>query len=158
RAVPRLRRPRQPEGARDEAPPLERLAHGAAAPARLRFQPGADGLRRDALHGAQAEVPALSDARVVPRLSVQSRQRAPVILVVTAAVIERHGAYLVTRRQRGVHLEGYWEFPGGKCEPGESLGDCLRRELQEELGVDAIVADEIFTVTHDYPDRSVELH
>ena len=79
-------------------------------------------------------------------------------LVVTAAVIERNGAYLVTRRQRGVHLEGYWEFPGGKCEPGESLADCLRRELQEELGVDAIVADEIFTVTHDYPDRSVELH
>jgi 8-oxo-dGTP diphosphatase len=81
-----------------------------------------------------------------------------VTLVVSAAVIERDGAYLVTRRQQGVHLEGYWEFPGGKCEKGESLADCLRRELQEELGVDAAVGDELFTVTHHYPARSVELH
>jgi 8-oxo-dGTP diphosphatase len=81
-----------------------------------------------------------------------------VILVVTAAVIERDGAYFVTRRQRGVHLEGFWEFPGGKCDPGESLEDCLRRELREELGVEAEVGREIFTVTHEYPERSVELH
>ena len=80
------------------------------------------------------------------------------IVVVTAAVIERDGAYFVTRRQRGVHLEGLWEFPGGKCEPGESLEDCLRRELREELGVEAEVGREIFTVTHEYPERSVELH
>lgn len=79
-------------------------------------------------------------------------------LVVTAAVIERNDAFLVTRRQRGVHLEGYWEFPGGKCEPGESLADCLRRELREELDTDAAVGEEMFTVTHDYPERSVELH
>ena len=79
-------------------------------------------------------------------------------IVVTAAVIERDDAFLVTRRQRGVHLEGYWEFPGGKCETGESLADCLRRELREELDTDAAVGEEIFTVTHDYPERSVELH
>ena len=79
-------------------------------------------------------------------------------IVVTAAVVERDDAFLVTRRQRGVHLEGYWEFPGGKCEAGESLAQCLRRELREELDTDATVGDEIFTVTHDYPDRSVELH
>ena len=79
-------------------------------------------------------------------------------LIVTAAVIERNGAYLVTRRQRGVHLEGYWEFPGGKCEPDESLADCLRRELREELGTDAAVGREILAVTHHYTERSVELH
>jgi 8-oxo-dGTP diphosphatase len=79
-------------------------------------------------------------------------------LVVTAAVIERDGAYLVTRRPGGVHLEGYWEFPGGKCDGDETLPDCLRRELLEELGVDARIGSEILVVTHDYPERSVELH
>ena len=79
-------------------------------------------------------------------------------MVVTAAVIERDETFLVTRRQKGVHLEGYWEFPGGKCDIGESLEACLARELREELGVDARVGDELFTTTHAYPDRCVELH
>ncbi len=42
-------------------------------------------------------------------------------LIVAAAVIRRGGAFMVTRRQAGVHLEGYWEFPGGKREVGETL-------------------------------------
>ena len=79
-------------------------------------------------------------------------------LVVTAAVIERDGAFLVTRRQQGFHLEGYWEFPGGKCEQGESLADCVRRELREELGTDGDVGAELLAVTHDYPERAIELH
>jgi 8-oxo-dGTP diphosphatase len=81
-----------------------------------------------------------------------------VTIVVTAAVIERDGAFLVTRRQAGVHLEGHWEFPGGKCEPGESLPDSLRRELGEELAVDAEIGSEIFRTTHVYGDRTIELH
>jgi 8-oxo-dGTP diphosphatase len=79
-------------------------------------------------------------------------------VVVTAAIIENAGRYFLTRRQQGVHLEGLWEFPGGKCDPGESLQDCLRRELLEELGCAAIIGEEVFTVTHHYADRSVELH
>jgi 8-oxo-dGTP diphosphatase len=79
-------------------------------------------------------------------------------VVVTAAVIERDGLYLVTRRQKGVHLEGLWEFPGGKCEAGETLAECLQRELREELGTGAAIGPEVFTVTHHYPERSVELH
>jgi len=79
-------------------------------------------------------------------------------LVVTAAVIEERGRFLVTRRQKGVHLAGYWEFPGGKCEAGESLTACLERELREELDVGARVGEEVFTTTHTYPERRVELH
>lgn len=78
--------------------------------------------------------------------------------VVAAAVIERDGAFLLTRRQKGVHLEGLWEFPGGKCEPGESHVVCLARELREELAVDATIGIELLATTHRYPERSVELH
>jgi len=79
-------------------------------------------------------------------------------IVVTAAVIDRDGRFLVTRRQLGVHLEGCWEFPGGKCEAGESLAACLARELREELDVEAHVGEEVLVTTHPYADRSVELH
>ncbi len=79
-------------------------------------------------------------------------------LVVTAAVIERGDEVLVTRRPEGVHLEGHWEFPGGKCEAGESLRACIARELREELGVEALVGEELLATSHDYPDRRVELH
>ena len=79
-------------------------------------------------------------------------------LVVAAAVIVRNDCYLVTRRQRGVHLEGLWEFPGGKCDTGESLAACLERELREELNVEARIGNEIHVVTHRYDDRVVELH
>jgi len=79
-------------------------------------------------------------------------------IVVAAAVIEENGRFLVTRRPPGVHLEGYWEFPGGKCAPGESLHACMRRELAEELDVDAAVGQELLSTTHAYDDRLVELH
>ncbi len=79
-------------------------------------------------------------------------------LVVTAAVVERDDAFLVTRRLRGTHLAGTWEFPGGKCEAGETLEACLVREMREELGVACHVGQEIFTISHDYADRRIRLH
>jgi mutator protein MutT len=79
-------------------------------------------------------------------------------IVVTAAVIERDGHFLVTRRQRGVHLEGCWEFPGGKCEAGEDLAACLTRELREELAVGARAGEELLATTHAYEDRAIEIH
>ena len=81
-----------------------------------------------------------------------------ITLVVTAAVAEREGTFLVTRRLKGTHLAGAWEFPGGKCDPDESLHDCMRREMLEELGVECRVGAELFTIAHTYPDRIVELH
>jgi 8-oxo-dGTP diphosphatase len=81
-----------------------------------------------------------------------------ILLVVAAAVIEREGRILVTKRPDGVHLEGHWEFPGGKCAPGETLEQCILRELWEELAVDAVVESELLSTSHDYVDRRVELH
>ena len=77
---------------------------------------------------------------------------------VVAAVIERESLFLVTRRQRGVHLEGCWEFPGGKVDADETQAAALRREVREELDADVEVADLILTTTHAYPDRTVTLH
>ena len=82
----------------------------------------------------------------------------PPRIVVTAAVIEEDGRFLVTERPGGVHLEGLWEFPGGKCEAGESHTGSLEREILEELDAPIIVGRELLSVVHTYADRIVELH
>jgi len=82
--------------------------------------------------------------------------RAPIVVI--AAVIERDGRFLVTRRLKDTHLSGYWEFPGGKCEPGETHDACLARELREELGAASEIGPELLSVEHAYPTRTVRLH
>jgi len=77
---------------------------------------------------------------------------------VVAAVVERDGGFLLTLRPRGTHLEGHWEFPGGKCEPGETHEAALAREMREELDVEVRVGALVHAVTHAYPERTVELH
>ena len=73
-------------------------------------------------------------------------------VLVAAAIVIEQGRVLLTQRKRGTHLEGAWEFPGGKVQPGEDPRDALRRELDEELGI-AVAAGEIVDVTfHRYPD------
>jgi len=78
-------------------------------------------------------------------------------VLVTAAVIERDGAFLMTRRLEGTHLAGHWEFPGGKCRPNETLEASLIREISEELDARIDVGLEILATTHEYPERTVEL-
>lgn len=79
-------------------------------------------------------------------------------IVVVAAVIERHGRFLLSLRPAGTHLAGHWEFPGGKCDPHETHAEALARELREELDIVAEVGALEYAVTHTYPERSVELH
>jgi len=79
-------------------------------------------------------------------------------IVVVAAIIEDRGRFLLSRRLPGTHLAGTWEFPGGKCDEGESHEACLARELREELGVGAVVGGEILITEHAYPERTVRLH
>lgn len=76
---------------------------------------------------------------------------------VVAAVVERDGRFLITRRLEGTHLAGLWEFPGGKILPGEQPEDALRRELKEELEVEVAVGELIQTVDWTYPEKSVRL-
>jgi len=80
------------------------------------------------------------------------------VVEVAAAVIARNGRYLVTQRGAAQHLGGMWEFPGGKRQPGERLEECLRRELDEELGVEAQVGELLAVVPWSYPERRVVLH
>ena len=78
-------------------------------------------------------------------------------MVVAAGLLFRDGKLLITQRPAGGHLAGLWEFPGGKCEPGETLPECLQRELHEELGVLVNVRECVETLEHAYPEKIVQL-
>jgi 8-oxo-dGTP diphosphatase len=79
-------------------------------------------------------------------------------IAVVAAIIEDGDRFLVTRRQKGVHLEGLWEFPGGKVDDGESHEAALQREIREELDADIAVSDLVLHTTHAYPEKTVALY
>ena len=77
---------------------------------------------------------------------------------VVAALIVKDGKFLVCQRTRHQTMPMKWEFPGGKIEEGEQPRDAMRRELEEELGIDATIGDEVARIRHEYPNRSsVEL-
>ena len=76
---------------------------------------------------------------------------------VVAAIIQRDGAYFATQRGYG-EFEGLWEFPGGKIEPGESREVALKREIQEELGIDITIDKFLCTTEYDYPSFHLTMH
>jgi len=79
---------------------------------------------------------------------------------VVAAVLWQQAAadrFLIAQRQKGKHLENYWELPGGKVEPGESPRQALQRELAEEIGIDPYSASPYMRVYYRYPERNILL-
>lgn len=77
---------------------------------------------------------------------------------VGCAVIERDGKILIAQRCPGDSFAGFWEFPGGKREPEESMEACLVRELREEMGIEIMPRRFLFRCDHTYPERKVELY
>ena len=80
------------------------------------------------------------------------------MIEVAAAVIEQDGRYLITQRGQESHLAGLWEFPGGKRKSGESLEECLMREIKEELDLQVEVGDKLDQEIYAYEEREVMLH
>lgn len=79
------------------------------------------------------------------------------LLVAAAAIVDAGGRALIARRPEGGILGGLWEFPGGKCEAGETSREALSRELEEELGITPIDAVPLIRIPHDYAHADVLL-
>ena len=77
--------------------------------------------------------------------------------VVVGIIRDADGRVLVNQRLPGTHMEGFWEFPGGKRRADEDRETALARELKEELGIDVLRAEPLLRLRHDYPERTVHL-
>ena len=99
----------------------------------------------------------IADA-VLPREGVEHGGARQIVDVAVGVLIRAGGEFLLTSRPPGKVYEGYWEFPGGKFEAGESVEQALRRELIEEIGL-TITAPQLWkTELVDYPHALVRLH
>ena len=78
-------------------------------------------------------------------------------ILVTAGIIIRGQEILICQRHRSDPYGLQWEFPGGKVKDGEALETAIRRELREELGIEATIGEEVYRLRHRYPDRYVEV-
>jgi A/G-specific adenine glycosylase len=86
------------------------------------------------------------------------RKKVPHLIVGAAVVVNRKGEILIAQRRNEDMLGGLWEFPGGKQESGETIQECIARELKEELGITVEVGDFLVTVKHAYSHFTMELH
>ena len=97
----------------------------------------------------------LEDPAVLP---VRSARKARPHYQVTAGLIWKDGKLLIAQRPADGMLGGLWEFPGGKQEPGETLSECLAREIREELDMTIAVHEQVCSVDHAYSHLSITLH
>ncbi len=88
----------------------------------------------------------------------ETRDPLPHKQIGVAVIWNDAGQILIDRRPQKGLLGGLWEFPGGKIEPGETVEDCIRREIQEELGIEVIVGDRLIVITHAYSHFRVTLN
>jgi 8-oxo-dGTP diphosphatase len=93
-----------------------------------------------------------------PRSAAAAPGARPRTEVAVGVLVRADGAMLITSRPAGKPYAGYWEFPGGKLEAGETVEQALRRELHEELGIRIGAAHAWKITEHDYPHASVRLH
>ena len=75
-----------------------------------------------------------------------------------AVIWSDRGQILIARRPINAILGGLWEFPGGKIEPGETVTDCIQREIREELGIEVIVGNKLIEIAHTYSNFQVTLY
>lgn len=100
----------------------------------------------------------VADAQRERQDPVDGQPDRPVVDVAVGVLMQADGRFLLTSRPQGKVYAGYWEFPGGKLEAGESVEQALRRELQEELGITIGPAQAWKTQMVDYPHALVRLH
>ncbi len=93
-----------------------------------------------------------------PQLARQGAADRALVQVAVGVLIQSNGAFLLTSRPVGKPYAGYWEFPGGKVEQGESTYDALCRELREEIGIEVRSATPWKVEVIDYPHALVRLH
>ncbi len=79
------------------------------------------------------------------------------ILVAVGVIFSPERGFFICRRASHQHQGGKWEFPGGKVEAGENVYDALKRELEEEIGIDVQSAHPMMIIEHQYPDKAVQL-
>ena len=94
----------------------------------------------------------MSDSNIKPAIV-----RRPDAHVVAGALFDAHGRLLLAERPAGKHMAGGWEFPGGKREAGEERLDTLKRELQEEIGIEILEAEPLISYEHEFADRTIKL-